>query len=313
MIKHTDTGQLMRRRSGLSIIEVLVVIAICGLLVAMILPAVQSARERSRRMSCSSNLRQIGLAIEAYDGVYGVLPAHGGPGAYSPTVLIRILPFLDQAVLYQQILDAPGTGMYQQVQLSPPLAVFVCPSGKSFGSVCGTHYFVNLGTGHQKYGVNGYLGGVSASAYLDGLSNTAFFSEFDIKDVRNIVSTNPLNHIWQTERVLQQPDELELFADYCDSMVLTSNMAVDYYTCWIDFETENGYNHVLPPMHRSCVNGFENQFGADFNGATTASGGHASGVNSLFGDGSVRFIGKIDRRVWRAAGSRDGSETISME
>lgn len=100
------------RRSGFTLVELLVVIAIIGVLVGLLLPAVQSAREASRRMSCGNNLKQIGLALHNYHETYGSFPpsAIWGVGKRPPYDLphhhtwnVMILPFLEQQALHEAI------------------------------------------------------------------------------------------------------------------------------------------------------------------------------------------------------------------
>ncbi len=104
------------RRPGFTLVELLVVIAIIGILVGLLLPAVQAAREAARRMQCSNNLKQIGIAIHSYSGSSKRLPPgsvfYGGPnitvGRYAgrrnnrQSMLFGILPFIEQANLYNQ-------------------------------------------------------------------------------------------------------------------------------------------------------------------------------------------------------------------
>src|SRR5687767_9230974 len=96
-----------RLRRGFTLVELLVVIAIIGVLVALLLPAVQQAREAARRMSCQNNLKQIGIALHNHHDVKLTFPpgalntgANGTP-VYT-TWTIEILPFMEQQALYQQ-------------------------------------------------------------------------------------------------------------------------------------------------------------------------------------------------------------------
>lgn len=93
------------RYSGFTLVELLVVIAIIGVLIALLLPAVQQAREAARRMQCSNNLKQLGLAIHNYHDTYTALPptcmATNGPHAAS--MFVRVLPYVEQSAAYNQL------------------------------------------------------------------------------------------------------------------------------------------------------------------------------------------------------------------
>ena len=107
MFKNRNSTVTLKRfrstRLGFTLVELLVVIAIIGVLVGLLLPAVQSAREAARRMQCSNNLRQIALAIYNYEGAFNVLPS-GWRGGLSPVTgysmnawsfHAKVLPFLE--------------------------------------------------------------------------------------------------------------------------------------------------------------------------------------------------------------------------
>lgn len=103
------------RQRGFTLVELLVVIAIIGVLVGLLLPAVQAAREAARRMQCSNNFKQMGLAMHNYESTYKKLPpavtkvSNSTNGTHNPSAFIRMLPYMEQAPLYAQ-LDAVGFG-----------------------------------------------------------------------------------------------------------------------------------------------------------------------------------------------------------
>lgn len=128
-----------RQKKGFTLVELLVVIAIIGILIALLLPAVQAAREAARRSQCVNNLKQIGLAVHNYHDTHGYLPA----GAYwynnnqsdqrnRGSILIRLLPYIEQQALYEMF-DLNFNPAHQTDPGGTPLVQFrvptyICPS-----------------------------------------------------------------------------------------------------------------------------------------------------------------------------------------
>ncbi len=138
-----------RRRRGFTLVELLVVIAIIGVLVALLLPAVQAAREAARRMQCSNNLKQMGLGMHNYHDVYNRLPmglVGGGPGQPSGSPNddgfgwgCAILPFMEQQTVYDRVNPNGRPGVFAAWAAANPttpvwpggdtrLGVYKCPS-----------------------------------------------------------------------------------------------------------------------------------------------------------------------------------------
>src|SRR6056297_3197131 len=95
-----------RRKRGFTLVELLVVIAIIGILVGLLLPAVQAAREASRRMSCSNNFKNVGLAVHNYHSAFKQLPVSGTGPSWNNMRLgasVAILPFIEQQGLWEQV------------------------------------------------------------------------------------------------------------------------------------------------------------------------------------------------------------------
>ena len=200
-----------RARAGFTLIELLVVIAIIAILVGLMMPAVQSAREAASRISCTNNLKQIALAMHLYHDQTKHLPPTRVPGE-GPTWAWLILPNLEQHNLYNQWPYSNGVAFYQAGQLAQqtPVPLYFCPSrrdastgglGLAFkqrngcGSVQGTpgalgDYAASIGTTGADYPVtipngptiapNGafqYATGLRLTDMSDGTSNTILVGE----------------------------------------------------------------------------------------------------------------------------------------
>ncbi|MHC2070579.1 DUF1559 family PulG-like putative transporter [Bremerella sp. T1] len=189
------TKDFPRNRGGFTLVELLVVIAIIGVLIALLLPAVQQAREAARRMDCSNRLKQMGLAIHNHHDTFLHFPAlrnnNGGTRSTNPrgnegrnSGLMFILPFIEQPAVYE-IMSKPGTfnstdvlefGPIRERAWYPPYVAkfdaFVCPSnpstpaniwGNSFGA---RSYAVSLGdsinNNHNLENPRGIFGRVDA-------------------------------------------------------------------------------------------------------------------------------------------------------
>ncbi len=170
------------RFHGFTLVELLVVITIIGILIALLLPAVQSAREAARRLQCQNNLKQLGLACLNYESIYGVFPpashwAQGPTGMPSTDIqtanqsnlrenwVIMILPFLEQQPLYDAFdLTLPITDPENEQARSAQLAVMRCPTDPAnrtnYSGQSGNSHTSNHGPnwGRGNYGANGALG-----------------------------------------------------------------------------------------------------------------------------------------------------------
>jgi prepilin-type N-terminal cleavage/methylation domain-containing protein/prepilin-type processing-associated H-X9-DG protein len=169
---------MLTRQRAFTLVELLVVIAIIGTLIALLLPAVQASREAARRMSCTNNLKQIGLGLHMYHDAYKGLPAGWSgydPGTGQPywfgvpgwAFSARILPYMEQTGVYKNLvhLELPITDPANDAARLAPIAIYRCPSDtgdKTFDlaggwpSVASVSFPVKLATGNY-IGVFGTL------------------------------------------------------------------------------------------------------------------------------------------------------------
>jgi prepilin-type N-terminal cleavage/methylation domain-containing protein/prepilin-type processing-associated H-X9-DG protein len=204
-----------RRRRGFTLIELLVVIAIIAVLIGLLLPAVQSAREAARRAQCVNNLKQIGLAMHNYNSAVNSLPWGDGPWWIEWSAHSLLLPYIEQGPIYNAVnfgnwhhIDGSSGYLNHPVNttaLYKVISGFICPSDQDRLSDPNGHnnYMANSGSAPNcDYGGNAWapsysepasgpfiwsdagvdslgFGGtkVTVAGITDGLSNTAAFSE----------------------------------------------------------------------------------------------------------------------------------------
>lgn len=302
-------------RTAFTLVELLVVIAIIGILVGLLLPAVQSAREAARRLQCSNNLKQIGLAMHNYHDTHGSLPfgmggtraATGGPG-YSAVSLM--LPFLEQSALHGSIdFRFPLTDPINAFAKSQTVAGFLCPSDRdnpqpqAGGAI---NYMASKGSLHlwndtSQNGVFIVFKSLRFRDIQDGLSHTAAFSERLLSDGNNGFVSAESDVFLGSGNPATLDDTITL-CDAVDISNLANQFPIFMGAPWIN--GQHTYTHTDTPNRRSC--GF-------MPGKATmpATSRHPSGVQLLRCDGSVRFTAEtIDRLTWRAIGTRAGGEVI---
>ncbi len=187
-------------KSAFTLVELLVVVAIIGVMVGLLLPAVQSARESARRMQCSNNLKQIGLALHNYHASYDKLPFSWGgttPPSGSPgySAISQLLPFMEQSALHEQIdFSVPIVHPRNDAARLTEVGMLRCPSDlenpqrQAGGAI---NYMANVGNQHLWLDPNSQNGVFSRGRQLklrdilDGLSNTAAFAERMLTDGNN--------------------------------------------------------------------------------------------------------------------------------
>lgn len=298
-----------------TLIELLVVIAVIGVIVALLLPAVQAAREAARRMTCSNQLKQIGIALHTYHDAYKAFPVARNPYPLVHSALSRLLPYCEQADLQNLInYSVPLADPKNLAAAQVPISLFICPTDgleRVPGMPeAGSNYVANNGTGTVGYGLIASGDGVFVQTnlgfrdILDGTSCTAAFSESLLG--RGLTSSSPTPSDPRRE-VLEVPGGNDPTpADCAAGAGVWSGRRGGK---WIDGHYGNTlYNHFYVPNPREwdCGNGSHNK------GLSTARSLHPGGVNLLLCDGSVKQIAStVSLTTWRSLGSRAGQEVLS--
>ncbi len=306
-------SRLNQVHSAFTLVELLVVIAIIGVLVGLLLPAVQAAREAARRMSCTNNLKQIGLAVHTFESAHKQLPpgaVWNPPAQKKGSVFVYILPYLEQQSLYshyefsQSNLDDamfPNSSVKLGSALIPTLVCSSDSHPERYFGFAAHNYAASRGPtavfeNPSCYCVHAWKSLAQSPAdsltdfagpftrvgtrlklaqITDGLSNTLFFGE-----VRPQYSEHARNG-WSP-----------------------SNNGSGYCTTLIPMNYDTSKENSPDPCRQSC----------NWNTEVGFKSAHVGGVNFLLGDGSVRFLGQnLDHNLYQALGAKQDGQVASLE
>jgi prepilin-type N-terminal cleavage/methylation domain-containing protein len=303
---------MRRNRAGFTLVELLVVIAIIGILIALLLPAVQAAREAARRSQCLANVRQIALGMLTYDDTHRVLPV-GAYGCCWGTWLVAVLPYVEQDDLarryhyehkygagatppetddcrYGNTLNLPVTSQRIPVYTCPadsPHATWEITKHNYVGNYGNTMYYVETapfygvtyGGAPFRYTAPGEKG-VTLSEIRDGLSNTLLLSETVQgleADLRGFAWWGDGSH----------------FTTFATPNSSIPDRIYDPSLCRAD----------LMPQHPCAVSTSTDPI------RHAARSYHTGGVNSALLDASARFFSNdVNLDAWRALGTARGGE-----
>lgn len=318
----------LRYRSGFTLVELLVVIAIIGILVALLLPAVQAAREAARRMQCSNNLKQIALALHNYHDTYQTFPMGGiTPGPCCSTQsygnwAIAILPQLEQAALYDRydhkVPNEHANNQYVREQI---VATYTCPSDRqarvleqpASGPGSGLNYrhgsYRAVGGSHWNQSGQAAVRGAwwddcdnTLPAYLKGIFNCVGYptranAQFACKmgDITDGTSNTLMVGEQNAER--------------------TTRRGTFWAYSYTSFNKSDAYPFAATLQGFDACNNVAAQIPTDGNNACKRGWGsyHAGGLQFVMADGSVQFISQtIDIFLFCNLATIAGKETAGV-
>lgn len=287
-------------RRGFTILELLVAISVLAVLIAIVVPAVQSARGAAQAVSCRNNFRQVGLALQQYVSTHRRFPRTWGTSRSS---FVSILPWLDQADMYAS-LTGPSAAVNRASIRQPSVLICSVDSvassrrtatsiGENIGICVTRKSEKSRGNEHDGVFLRANDPGTSTPASIsDGMSNTACYAE-----ILNFPRPDASRRIYTHMEDRAECMEVKSIAERCRAgKVGLAVWMIPRGSDWVHGIVQvNQYMHVLPPNERDCLF------------TPGAASEHRGGAHTALCDGSVRFVSSmVDERVWQAVGSRNG-------
>ena len=313
-------------KRGFTLVELLVVIAIIGILIALLLPAVQAAREAARRMQCGNNVKQLSLAVHTFVDAQNRLPAFYDDHMYTirkvwhGSFLGLLLPFIEQTAVFEELTQDmsditlyPDGNLFAQDRAKTQIAALLCPSdGYAYSAGASERAMTSyrgsradLIRNHNEDLPRSWLTNNNSTSGLekasDGTSNTILFSEGLVTDgvnggtggqYKNRIATGIDSYFNQPpDRCLSVKGSNGSFMDQNQPVFKDDATNTDFYgqlgaRAWSGSVQACGFYTLLPPNSPSCVRA--DTFPQHVN--VSASSNHSGGVQVSFMDGSVSFI-----------------------
>jgi len=300
---------MKRTAHAFTLVELLVVIAIIGVLVALLLPAIQAARESGRRSQCSNNLKQIGLAIHQYELNNKRLPAgaiwRSAPKVRKGSILFFLLPFIEESGLYNTV-DVRSSDLDAAVNTAQiggqRVATFVCPSDELNGM-------------YNQYAVHSYAASRGPTAVYDnpGCPCAHPYSSFALAPIDDLINfAGPFTRMGTPIRLSRITDGLSQTIFFGE---VRPGCSESVREGWAYTNNGNGYcTTIIPINYDSCNDQAPDNCARPCNWNTEVGfkSAHPGGAHFLFGDGSVHLVQQtIDHQTYQYLGAKSDGNVIS--
>lgn len=326
--------------SGFTLVELLVVIAIIGILIALLLPAIQSAREAARRMACQNNVKQLALATLNYESTVKALPpallyfGPGDPRNSKWSAQARLLPFLEEENFESQI---DYSRDYETMKLGDALIGahringYLCPSEEQDvvrvdANGNAVHYPINYGLNRGVWRVFDPTGRLADNGAIQANDGTRLRHITDGTSQTLLVAEVKAYTPYFRDQSLNQPTPPASPGDICG---LGGSLKSDSgHTEWVDGRVhQSGFTATFPPNTSVACTQTGQTYDVDWTSkregvdpgeitysAVTSRSYHSGGaVNVAMVDGSIHTMGDaVDVEVWRALGTRNGGEAHGL-
>jgi prepilin-type processing-associated H-X9-DG protein len=325
------------RRPGHSVLEMLVIIGVMTILMGLLLPALQAARESSRRLGCANNLRQLSLATLGFHSANGAFPQIVWDSKSQGNTwgqFVRLLPYLEQTVVFNKSdFSKPVSDPANIWVRTASIPMLLCPSDhcrltnaadpNADAEWTKTNYRGNAGSepGATTAGVEANNGifvtgkKITVDRIYDGKGDTALFSESLLGDGDNNLISTPGDWFSINPAGKSVSDFYAAMENLTPARGAASQLSYGGRTYTSGEYLDTRYNHVSLPNSKSVVAASGESLITAVNHApqaTAASSQHPGGVNLATADGSVRFIkNDVSIDVWRALGSIAGDEKVA--
>ncbi|MCA9162875.1 MAG: DUF1559 domain-containing protein [Planctomycetales bacterium] len=304
---------MVRKSRGFTLVELLVVIAIIGVLVAMLLPAVQAAREAARRSSCANNLKQLGIAMHNYHDIHKKLPPQvSASGCCWGTWQVRILPFIEQQAAFDLYRNLGGTDPTGPRYGAAPnttnvttkrFEMLTCPSDQPQAPLSGItshNYAVNVGNTNA-YGSQATLNGITHGGAPFGLRSGRWV--WGLADILDGTS----NTLMVGEVLQGRGSDLRGFTWWGDASGFSTYLPPNATAPDVVYTT--AYCNNQPQLNLPCT-GTPTTTNPSMYASRSR---HPGGVQVTLCDASVRFVANtIDINVWRASSTSEGREASQL-